>query len=194
MTDLMVSCLPGFLRESFSFGSLVLRQLLVLACWLQPALAWADGGMVRFCDRAGPYQLSVFTAPTPLRAGPVDVSVLVQDAAALRPLADARVTIEITAPPLPSRRYELTRDAATNKLMTAAQFDWPGAGQWRVHVAVSGELGQAQAQFALEIHEPLPPWREMAAWIAWPFGVIALFTVHQMLMHRRCRKVHQGID
>ena len=45
------------------------------------SVARADGGVVRLRQRAGGYQIAVFTSPTPIRAGPVDVSVLVQDAA-----------------------------------------------------------------------------------------------------------------
>jgi hypothetical protein len=43
--------------------------------------ARADGGALRASRQCGDYRVSVFTSPTPLRAGPVDVSVLVQDAA-----------------------------------------------------------------------------------------------------------------
>jgi hypothetical protein len=45
-----------------------------------PSLSMADEGAVRLLERKGPYQIAVFTAPTPLSAGPVDVSVLVQNA------------------------------------------------------------------------------------------------------------------
>ena len=35
-----------------------------------PSVAIADGGAVRLLERIGNYQIAVFTAPTPLRAGP----------------------------------------------------------------------------------------------------------------------------
>ncbi len=44
------------------------------------SVAWADGGAVRFLERRGDRLVTVFTSPTPLRAGPVDVSVLLQRA------------------------------------------------------------------------------------------------------------------
>jgi len=37
-----------------------------------------DAGAVRVSQRHGNRQITVFTDPTPLRAGPVDVSILVQ--------------------------------------------------------------------------------------------------------------------
>src|SRR6516225_11891006 len=61
------------------------------------SLARADGGAVRLRERVGGYQIAVFTSPTPFRAGPVDVSVLVQDAATEECVPDARVTLRLMA-------------------------------------------------------------------------------------------------
>ena len=55
-----------------------LGWLLVGACG---EAARGDGGTVRLSRCEGGYRITVFTAPTPFRAGPVDISVLVQDAA-----------------------------------------------------------------------------------------------------------------
>ena len=46
---------------------------------------------MRLSERAGGYRVTVFTDPTPLRAGPVDVSVFVQDADTGEPAAGVRV-------------------------------------------------------------------------------------------------------
>src|SRR5438094_524539 len=94
-----------------------------LVTW-SPGHARADGGMVRLSQRQGGYQITVFTAPTPFRAGPVDVSVLVQDAATGEALPQAQVTVWV-APR--GRRgaavsYAATSEAATNKLLHAALF------------------------------------------------------------------------
>ncbi|HEV3163089.1 MAG TPA: hypothetical protein VGZ22_03530, partial [Isosphaeraceae bacterium] len=43
--------------------------------------ALADGGTLRVSERQGAYEVTVFTAPAFLRAGPVEISVLVQDSA-----------------------------------------------------------------------------------------------------------------
>jgi hypothetical protein len=48
--------------------------------FVPPSGLRADGGAMRLSERAGGYRVTVFTDPTPLRAGPVDVSVFVQDA------------------------------------------------------------------------------------------------------------------
>ena len=65
----------------FKIG-MALGWLLVGACG---EAAWGDGGTVRLSRCEGDYRISVFTAPTPFRAGPVDISVLVQDAATGEP-------------------------------------------------------------------------------------------------------------
>ena len=57
----------------------------------------ADGGAIQFQGDAGPFHVTVFTMPPILSAGPVDVTVLVQDRSKLNPLLDANVTLDLTA-------------------------------------------------------------------------------------------------
>src|SRR6516162_9043756 len=108
-------------------------MLALLSCLIfhPSSLARADGGAVRLRQRAGGYQIAVFTSPTPFRAGPVDVSVLVQDAAYLKATGDGRA-LECPA----------TTAAATNRLFHAAVFELPEPGRWDVEVAVEGPHGQ----------------------------------------------------
>ena len=56
-----------------------------------PALA--DGGTLRFFGRRGDRLVTVFTVPAPLRAGPIDLSVLVQDAQTGRPITDLPIEV-----------------------------------------------------------------------------------------------------
>jgi hypothetical protein len=98
---------------------------LTLGTWCAPAVA--DGGALRLSGTAGGYRISVFTAPTPFRAGPVDVSVLVQDASTGNPATQVPVTIRMTRSGGLALEYPATTAAATNKLFRAAQFElaWP---------------------------------------------------------------------
>src|SRR5262245_28715306 len=87
----------------------------------------ADGGTLCLLERAGRYQVAVFTSPTPLRAGPVDVSVLVQDTATGEQVPCVQVSVRLSprdgdGPPL---EHAATAEAATNKLFHAAKFDLP---------------------------------------------------------------------
>src|SRR5207244_1994724 len=116
-------------RNARAFVRLALINSLLLA---PSSLLRADGGAVRLSQRAGGYQIAVFTSPTPLRAGPVDVSVLVQDAATGECVPDARVTVRLTAADGRAVELPATTEAATNKLFRAAEFQLPEPGRWDV--------------------------------------------------------------
>src|SRR5207244_12572851 len=119
------------------------------------ALARADGGAVRLREPAGAYLVTVFTSPTPFRAGPVDVSVLVQDAATGEYVPEARVTVRLTARGSGDvLEYPATAAAATNKLFHAAVFQLPEPGWWDVDVAVEGPHGPALLRFGVQADEP----------------------------------------
>src|SRR5262249_30028148 len=130
----------------------LVRLVLVCCFLLVPASRLrADGGAVRLREQAGAYQITVFTAPTPFRAGPVDVSVLVLDAATGEHVPEVRVSVRLT------RRgtgdvleYPATAAAATNKLFHAAVFELLESGWWDVEVAVEGPRGPALLRFGVE--------------------------------------------
>jgi hypothetical protein len=163
---------------------------LFLGTWCAPAIA--DGGALRLSETSGGYRISVFTAPTPFRAGPVDVSVLVQDASTGEPVTQVPVTIRMSRSGGPDLEYPATTEAATNKLFRAAQFDLPGAGRWALQVRVEGRQGPALIAGEVEAAEPLPRWPEIWPWFAWPALAIALFSVHQILVRRRTGRVDRG--
>jgi hypothetical protein len=156
---------------------------------LLPAVARADGGTIRLSERKGGYQITVFTSPTPLRAGPVDVSVFVQDAATGEPVPEARVTVRASprGRPAEAESYPATTEAATNKLFRAAAFDLPAAGWWEMEIVVDVRDEPLRVGFELEAAEPPPRWLSLWPWVAWPILVIALYAVHLLLVARRAR-------
>jgi hypothetical protein len=168
----------------------VIGAWLSLGTWCAPAIA--DGGALRLSGTAGGYRISVFTAPSPFRAGPVDVSVLVQDASTGEPMTQVPVTIRMTRSGGPALEYPATTGAATNKLFRAAQFELPGAGRWALQVRVDGRDGPAVIAGEVDAAEPLPRWPEIWPWFAWPTLVIVLFSIHQFLVRRRTGRVHRG--
>jgi hypothetical protein len=152
------------------------------------AHAVADGGQVRVSERHGDYQLTVFTSPNPLRAGPVDISVLVQHADTEAAITDASVTVELTAadrasPPI---RAAATTAAATNKLLTAALVDLPAAGRWDVRLTITPPRASTFATaFTMNAAPPLPAWLTVWPWFSWPILVVIVFAVHRGLVARR---------
>jgi hypothetical protein len=156
---------------------------------LSPCHARADGGAVRLCERAGDYQLAVFTTPTPFRAGPVDISVLVQDPATGECTPQAQVTLRLTAHGS-GRVVEspATSEAASNKLFQSAVFELPEAGWWDVEVFVDGPHGPAHARFVVEASAAPPRWWDLWPWIGWPAVAVALFGLHKVLVRSLRRR------
>ncbi len=157
----------------------VLFTWVLLETWC--TLAGADGGSLRLSGTQSGCRITVFTAPTPFRAGPVDISVLVQDSLTGEPMTGARVTVRMSKLGQIALEYPATTQAATNKLFRAAQFELPEPGRWDMQVMVEGSQGPAEIAGEVEAAEPLPRWREIWPWFGWPALAIALFGIHQIL-------------
>ena len=137
---------------------------------------------MRLRECVGGYQITVFTSPTPFRAGPVDISVLVQDAATGECLPEARVIVRLTARESEELlEYPATAEKAINKLFRAAEFQLPEPGRWDVAVTVEGPHGLALVRYEIQADEPMPRWLDLWPWFAWPAVFIALFGVHRLL-------------
>jgi hypothetical protein len=150
------------------------------------SVARADGGTVRYSGRFGERLITVFTDPTPPRSGVVDVSVLIQEASTGKPRPDIPVIVEAQRVDHPRKqiRAPATTQAATNKLLRAAQLDL-AAGRWHVDIVVENSGLVSPAEFDLDVAEGLPAWIQMSFWIGWPLAAIGLFVMHQFLVRRR---------
>lgn len=139
--------------ERLTTGAAVLLGLaLVLLLPGRPAAA--NGGTLQVSRApAGPYAVSVFTSPSPLRTGEVDVSVLVQRADADELVQDARVLV--TAEELDHFGAPVeapaTHAQATNKLYYAAELDLLREGRWRFRVQVAGAAGEGTVGFEADV-------------------------------------------
>ena len=146
----------------------------------------ADGGTVRLSEPCGSFRVTIFTSPTPLRAGPVDISLLVQDAESDRLAEEVRVWLEISPLDYPDWKLRLPAERAhgTNKLYHSAQFNLPAPGWWRIKAVIEGVHETVQTEFQVEAAEPLPRWAEMWPWIALPLAPIALFILHSRIVKK----------
>jgi hypothetical protein len=154
------------------------------------ASTFADGGAVQLVERHGDTQVTIFTSPTPLRAGPIDVSVLVQDAATGQPVPDAKVAITLSrdASPGPLIQAVATREAATNKLLQSALINLPTAGNWNLQVDAGTSTNQIQTTCALVVGRALPKWLTQWTWFTWPVIAVLLFGMHRFLASHRMRR------
>ncbi|MGE3805470.1 MAG: hypothetical protein AB7K24_12415 [Gemmataceae bacterium] len=153
-------------------------RIAVVVLLLLPVTVRGDGGTVRYARDCGPYRVTVFTSPTPFRVGPVDVSLLVQDAKTHEPLEGVRANLHL----LPREggvdvEVLATRAAATNKLYLSAKFELTAAGTYDCKADIDGPAGPARATFTLEAGEKLPPWGDLWLWFAWPIVPIGLFAL-----------------
>jgi hypothetical protein len=153
------------------------------------ARLYADGGQVRAIERQGEYQITVFTSPTPLRAGTVDVSVLVQDAASGHAIPDGRIAVEL-APrdgAHPAIRVIATNEAATNKLLRAAIVELPTSGSWNARIEFTpadSKSAPFAVSFPFDAAPPLPAWLTVWPWFTWPIVVVVLFIIHRVRVAR----------
>ena len=166
----------------------VLAVLGILAC--QNA-AFADGGRVRFRRLAGPFVVTLFTAPDPLTKGPADFSVAVERTGTEGLIEDAKVGLILT--PLDGRgSRQIVLNAshadATSKWLQAANFRIPRPGLWRVTVVVrrGNEIGQCSGEVRVR-----SAMTSDLAWDVLPVPLAALlFALHEALKGKHNRDRH----
>jgi hypothetical protein len=159
--------------------------MLIATAWIACIIRTrADGGAVQFEKSAGPFVITVFTTPSPLRAGPVDISLMIQSRENQQPVLDCQALVELNKEGAMSIRSEATHEAAQNKLLYAAPVKVPESGLWELEVAiehgddsikVAGEITVASSNPVLLVY-----WRSLAL----PPLFISLFALNQWLKRR----------
>ena len=164
------------------------KLLLTLVAILAPVRLFADGGTVQFRKEAGALLITVFTSPSPLSAGPADISLLLQKRNGLDPVLDADLSIrlrkdasdiEIQARP--------TRQQAQNKLLYAAPVTLSESGKWRLALTILRNGERTDATGTIDV-APAPE-KAFSYWsyIAFPLLMIALFVIRERLISRKAR-------
>lgn len=158
-----------------------IRSICALALLATPL--FADGGAVLSRQLSGPFVITVFAAPVPLRAGPVDLTVLVQTRDALQPVLDANVSIRLNG--ASQIVATASRSSAQNKLLYAATLDLPQPGEWKYTILARSSAGQAAISGAFQADPPALPLASYAFYLAIPPMLIAIFALHQGLARRQ---------
>jgi hypothetical protein len=153
--------------------------------------AFADGGTVLVAAERDDYRITVFMSPTPLRAGPVDISVLVQHGDTGRIVADANVEVSLRSSDANecTIRSLATTGAATNKLFRAALFTLPQPGRWRLSTVVTVDNRQFPVETDVDAAAALPHFSDLWFWTGWPAIAIGLFAAHRSLVNRSGRRL-----
>jgi hypothetical protein len=164
-------------------------RALILAAVFLPRPALADGGTLRSTQAAGPFVISIFTAPEPLRVGSADLSVLVQQrsvaASASAVLLDATIELHVRAPDGGTQTLVASHATAGNRLMQAALLKLPAPGRWQLTVAVRHRTDAATISCDLFVGSAAP--RPLVQWpsLALPPLCIALYVWRELLLRRR---------
>jgi hypothetical protein len=152
-----------------------------------------DGGAILKRENLNGLNVTVFASPSPLRAGPVDVSVLVQEGD--KPVLDAIVKLEWSAdadvsaewvPPccaMDSNALSISavRGHSGNRLLYAAIVPMKSSGRSQLVVRIATSGRQAVLSCDLDLRPPLPPAMAYWPWLLFPAMAIAGFAVHQRL-------------
>ncbi len=160
----------------------------VLFC-VQLGVARPDGGVVVFRAVAAPFVITVFASPVPLRVGPVDISVMVQDASTSKLVLGAIVTVSLRAVHTRGPVIEAPASArsATNKLLYNATPGLPRPGEWELGVRVQRGATEVTVTRALPVVASRAALLDVWGYLALPVWLTALFILHQYLSYRRPR-------
>jgi hypothetical protein len=172
-----------------------MKALYPLAAFLMLAMvataARADGGAMLLHQDAGPFTITLFAAPQPLRTGDADLSVMVQDRTSGEVLLDPAidVTVAPAAASATQQTVRLTKGQASNRLLQASTVHFSSAGKWRLTLAV--RRGNDTAQLVTDCTVEPDHSRATLVWfyVLLPAGIILLFVIHQVLKLRSEGKV-----
>lgn len=159
----------------------------------------ADGGAVIAKEKVNGLNLTVFASPFPLRAGPADISVLVQDDKG-QAILDATVGLGWTTsapaastdwlPPCCSMATLLgqtpaLRTHSQNKLLYGAILPIRSAGPSEISVTVSRDGKESSLTVPVTATPPRAPLLAYWPLLAFPPVAIGLFTLHQRLSRKK---------
>jgi hypothetical protein len=158
---------------------------IVAGLCLAARILLADGGIVQFQKQAGPFFVTVFSAPVPLRAGSADLSVMVQNANDRSEVLDCDVTLALSRPGDRDIQAHATRAQATNKLLYVAPIVFPSAGSWHLTVEIKRSGDTVRVNGELTILPELPPLIAHWPYFALVPVAVTLFGLNQWLKARR---------
>jgi hypothetical protein len=164
------------------------KLFLPVAILLAQANALADGGAVQLRKEVGPFVITVFTAPAPLSAGPVDISLLLQNRNGLEPVLDASVSLilrsEASGAEIEARP---TRERAQNKLLYAAPVTLAESGKWQLDVIILRNGVRTEATGIIDAAPAFEMASSYWSYIAFPPLMIVLFVVRERLIRRKAK-------
>jgi hypothetical protein len=140
---------------------LALTSTLAFGIDARPAQAHGGGEPQVVNAQVGPYRVSAWTQPEPIRVGTMHLSVGVSESPGPGSsgeetgdlVLDAAVRVQMN--PMsrsgPGLVTSATREDAMNKLLYEADMELPAEGQWQVVISVEGAAGTGSTSFNIEV-------------------------------------------
>jgi hypothetical protein len=183
-------------------SSLVFGMIFFLA-----RISWADGGAIQFQGDAESLHVTVFTLPPILSAGPIDITVLIQDRTKLIPLLDARVTFDLSEQAADSLKKQAWSPPACalevppslaaiparlnhgeNRLLYGAMVQIPSSGIWKLKINIERDSKMESVSTLLKVNPPpSPPLAYWHLFILPPLGVLG-FILNRTALSQRPQK------
>lgn len=166
-----------------------LAALLIIACATMvvaiasSATAIADGGKVQLSQIIDGRRITVFTSPTPLVTGPIDISFLVQDEASGQVIHHAELAVVCQHLDSNDRIQTLANHSdSTNKLLQSAKIVLSQPGRWEVQVNPNfpGRLS-----FPINLENPTVAGSWLMAVVVSPILFVALFLIREQIVGNR---------
>ena len=162
------------------------KFLLPVVTILTQAFAFADGGTVQLHKEAGALVITVFSSPAPLSAGPVDISLLLQNRNGLEPVLDANVSLLLRLNASNAEiRTRATREQAQNKLLYTAPVTLADSGKWQLAVTILRNGERTDATGTIEVAPTPAMVASYWGYVAFPPLMIVAFVGHELLLRRR---------
>jgi hypothetical protein len=146
---------------AWTLVGLALTWTLAFVTTVQPAQAHGGGEPQLVNAQAGPYRVSAWTQPEPIRVGTMHLSIAVSESPGPGSggeetgdlVLDAAVQVQMNpmSRPGPGLVTSASREDAVNKLLYEADMELPAEGQWQVVISVEGAAGTGSASFNIEV-------------------------------------------
>ena len=159
--------------------------VLVLASFaLLPGAAFADGGQLQGSELSGPFVISLYTSPIPLRTGTVELTALITNSADRTPVLDATVQIQVRSETHPESAFVMKAKRGGDGLRYFATPKLKPAGRWSIRIEASNSQGSGTFIRTLAVEDALPIYISLWPVLAFPPVAIAVFALQQRLRRR----------
>lgn len=148
---------------------------IALGACLSP-LALGDAGLIRAHIANDDLTMTIFTSPTPVRVGLLDVSALLQSTTH-DTIQWGKIDAILTPPGGDAMTVSLTRDTATTAFMQAAKFTVDQPGPWNVAIIARSDDHELRTAFDVLVAPALPRLLDLWPWFLPVPVVLALWAI-----------------